>query len=428
MWGGIFTYVVVSLYYYKLQSGGEILNRIIMSVITIAVLVLGLSSAHAATTLMEIGRSPFYQPPLTTVDTLLTMVQEKEQDVKKGFELAGYPQLFEPFVSQIGTTPVEQVDFPKGSWFEWMLFKIKGMGDVRVIKDVTWGNDEPFPGFKFDIDHKGNRYTFAVPLGCGNISLMGMKPIPVDAVVAPPVAANQAPRCDMNVSSVRAFCGEIITVDARESSDADGTIEKMTISFVDDQGNVVSEEVVNGTLVADVAMPCDASSLKVTLTDSDGETSAQDECVVAVTGVDRVRFIADAGYYRQFDPAHYLFGRVGLEYKINDQFAILGLIGGAPQIDGTDGESALMVDLLGEYSFGSRYFVDLGVGGWITDGDSDNKAEDSQLDLVAGFGARVYGEPEDFNASLFVEVRSAFDELDGLYDYGRFGLGVRFRF
>lgn len=405
------------------------MNRIIMSVITAALLVLGLSTANAATILMEIGRSPFYQPPLTTVDTLLTMVQDKDQDVKKGFEIAGYSELYEPFVSQIGTTQIESVDFPKGSWFEWMLFKKKGQGNVRVAKDVTWANENTFPGFKFDIDHEGNRYTFAVPLGCGNIALMGMNPIPAAAVVVPPpVPANQAPRCGMTVSSVRAFCGEIITVDASGSTDADGSIETMTIAFVDDQGNVVSEKVVDGELVADVAMPCDASALQVTLTDNNGETSLQDDCTVAVAAKSRLGFIADAGYYHQFDPGKYLFGRVGLEYKINDQFAILGLVGGAPHIDGTDGESAFLVDLLGEYSFGSRYFVDLGVGGWITDGDDDIEAEDSQLDFVAGFGARVYGEPEDFNASLFVEVRSAFDEFDEVDEFGRFGVGVRFRF
>ena len=406
------------------------MNRIIMSVITVAMLVLGLSAANASTTLMEIGRSPFFQPPLTTVDTLLAMVQEQDQDVKIGFEKAGRPELYAPFVSQLKTTQIERVDFSKGSWFEWMLFKKKGKGTVRVAKDVTWANEKPFPGFKFDIDHEGTTYTFAVPLGCGNIALMGMNPTLAEAVVVPPsVPANQVPQCGMTVSSVRAFCGEIITVDASSSTDADGTIESMVIAFVDDQGNVVSEKVVDdGQLVADVEMPCDASSLKVTLTDNNGDTSVQDECTVAVETASRIGFLADAGYYRQFDPAHYIFGRIGLEYKINDQFAILGLIGGAPQIDGTDGESAFLIDLLGEYSFGSRYFVDLGVGGWITDGDSDNKAEDSQLDLVAGFGARVYGEPEDFNASLFVEVRSAFDELDGLYDYGRFGAGIRFRF
>ena len=407
------------------------MNRIIMSVITVAMLVLGLSTANASTTLMEIGRSPFHQPPLTTVDTLHAMVQDKDQDVKKGFEKAGRPELYEPFVSQLKTTQVQSVDFQKGSWFEWMFFKKKGKGAVRVAKDVTWANEKPFPGFKFDIDHEGNRYTFAVPLGCGNIALMGMFPIPAAAVVPPPVADNQAPRCGMNVSSASAQCGEIITVDASGSTDADGTIEKMTITFMDDQGIVVSEKVVDGALVADVAMPCDATSLKVTLTDNNGDTSVQDECIVAVAATaaaSPIRFLADLGFSHQIDPANYIFGRVGLEYKINEQFAILGLIGGAPQVHGRDGESALLIDVLGEYSLGSRYFINLGLGAWITDGDDDLPTENSQLDLVAGVGARVYGEPEDFNASLFIELRSAFDELDEMDEYGRFGAGVRFRF
>lgn len=419
---------VVSMYLNKFNSGGRDLNRIIMSVITVAMLVFGLSTANASTTLMTIGVSPFYQPPLTTVETLRAMVLEKGQDVKKGFEKAGRPELYAPFVAQIETTQIERLDFQKGSWFEWMFFKKNGKGVVRVAKDVTWANETTFPGFKFDIDYKGSRYTFAVPLGCGNIALMGMSAVPAKAKVVSPVVANLAPRCGMKVSPVRAFCGEVITVDASSSTDNDGTIEEMKIVFVDDMGKVVREEVINDTLVADVAMPYGASSLTVTLTDNDGETSAQEECTVAVAGVSRVRFLADVGYYRQFDPANYLFGRIGLEYKFNEQFALLALIGGAPQVEGHDGASAFIIDLLAEYSFGSRYFVDLGVGGWITDADDDLEAENSQLDLVAGFGARIYGEPEDFNASLFVEVRSAFDELDGLYDYGRFGAGVRFRF
>lgn len=337
------------------------MNRTILSVITVALLALCLSTAHASTTLMEIGRSPFHQPPLTTVDTLQAMVKDQSLDVKKGFEKAGRPELYEPFVTQLPTAKVEIVDFEKGSWFEWMFFKKKGKGVVRVAKDVTWGNEKTFPGFMFDIDYDEQRYTFAIPLGCGNIALMGAKPIPVPSpVVAPAPVAEPEPA------------------------------------------------------PAPVADP---------------------EPVAAAGPVSPFGFIADAGYYRQFDPAHYLFGRVGLEYTINDQFSILGLVGGAPKIDGHDGASAFTADLLGEYSFGSRYFVDLGVGGWITDGDDssddpnfDPRAEDSQFELVAGFGARVYGEPEDFNASLFVEVRSAFDELGQLYDYGRFGVGVRFRF
>lgn len=404
----------------------------------VAVLVFAVSSADAATRLTQIGRSPFYQPPLTTVDSLRAMVASEQADVKIGFEKAGRPDLYEPFITQINTTEVELIDFQKGAWFEWMFFKKKGVGAVRVAKDVTWVSDNTFPGFQFDIESEGTIYTFVVPLGCGNIALMGDKPAPLpppEPAPAPPVVVapvNQAPQCGMTVSSVRAFCGEIITVDASGSNDADGTIEKMTIAFVDDQGQVVSEQVVDGALVADVKMPCGANTLKVTLIDNEGETSAEGECTAAVNGVKRTRFLADLGYYRQFDPANYLFGRVGLEYKFTDQFALLGLVGGALHVEGIDGESALLLDLIGEYSFAERFFVDLGIGGWISDedldSDDDPRAEDSQLDLIAGFGARVYGEPEEFNASLFFEMRSAFDELGQLYDYGRFGVGVRFRF
>lgn len=63
-------------------------NKKILSVLTVAILLSIANFSQAATNLMQIGRSPFHQPPLTTVDSFLTMVQEKEVDVKKGFEIA----------------------------------------------------------------------------------------------------------------------------------------------------------------------------------------------------------------------------------------------------------------------------------------------------------------------------------------------------
>ncbi|PID77670.1 MAG: hypothetical protein CSB24_00295 [Deltaproteobacteria bacterium] len=386
-----------------------------------AMLVLA-GSASAATKLDRIGRSPFHAPPLTTAESLVKMVNQKSEDVKKGFEKAGSPELYEPFMAQIQSAEIQLVDYSKGAWFEWMLFKKKGKGPVRAAKDVTWVGENTFPAFRFDIEQDGMIYTFAVPLGCGNIALVGSKQM------APKEEVNQAPQCAMQVTPKKAFCGQDVTVDASGSSDADGNITRMDIKFIGGEGEAISEQTVDGQLEAVVAMPCGAKSLRVVLTDDKGAESSDGECVTAVESRKRVRFLSDLGYFHQVDPANHLFGRIGMEYRFTDNFSLLGLVGVAPHIHGIDGKTAGLVDLLGEYSFGSRYFVNFGVGGWITDGDSDNDAEDSQVDLIAGMGARIFGEPDDFNGSLFLEVRSAPDEMGDIDEYGRFGVGLRLRF
>jgi len=410
-------------------------NKKLLILIGVGTLFVTLTAAHAKTTLMQIGRSPFYRPPLTTSETLLTMVQTREKDVKTGFEKAGMVELFKPFMAQIASAQIDTVKFHKGDTFKWMLFKKKGLGAVRVARDVTWGNEEPFTGFKFSIENGGKAYMFAVPLGCGNIAFVGAKsPVTPLAPVAPvaaskPVAvSNKDPECKMVVSSTEEFCGEQITVDASSSVDPDGEIIGMTIGVIDAQGTVVSEtKIKDGALIGYIPMPCGANTIKTTITDNRGASATSDACNVAVNGTNRVRLVADLGYYNMPDPGNYLFGRIGMEYKFSENWGILAMVGAAPQIEGIDGVSAFLIDVLGEYSY-SRYFVNLGVGGWLTDGDQDLETENSQLDFIAGVGARVYGEPEDFNASLFLEVRAAFDEFDHFVDYGRFGFGVRFRF
>lgn len=400
------------------------MKRQLISFIVMACVLVSVNVANSATTLMEIGRSPFCKP-LKTPDDLVTMVQSRAGEMEKGFALAGRSELYQPFMAQIGTTKIERVEYPKGTHFEWMFFKKRGKGAVRVAKDVNWANTKPFPGFQFDIVHEGRRITFVVPLGCGNVALFAESRMPVEK---PPVAKkNQAPTCGAVVTPTSGFCGDKVTVDARNSSDPDGSVAKMKITVVDKGGKVVNEKVVDGN-VGDIAMPCGTNTVKVAVVDNEGAEATSAQCAAEVTGIKRIRLVADVGYLRLWDPGNFVFGRIGGEYRFTEQWSVLGLVGGALQYEGLDGEDAFLVDVLGEYKFANRYFVDMGVGGWISDGNNDLDSEDDDVDFIVSFGARVFGEPESFNGSVFVEGRSAFDEFDNLEEYGRLSVGMRFRF
>jgi hypothetical protein len=144
-----------------------------------------------------------------------------------------------------------------------------------------------------------------------------------------------------------------------------------------------------------------------------------------------LRFIGDIGYLRLSDPADFLFARLGVEYSpyagtSYENISYLALVGAAPKLDGSDGDDALLIDLFAQYNW-SGGFIGLGLGAWISDGNDDLDSEDTDLDILANIGARVYGDPDKFNISIFLEARNAVDELSDIDQYGRFGIGLRFQ-
>ena len=65
----------------------------------------------------------------------------------------------------------------------------------------------------------------------------------------------------------------------------------------------------------------------------------------------------------------------------------------------------------------------LGVGAGFWSGNG------GQVDLIANLGYLVYGKPDSFNSTLFLEARSKIDELNSnMREQARVGLGLRFRF
>ncbi len=142
----------------------------------------------------------------------------------------------------------------------------------------------------------------------------------------------------------------------------------------------------------------------------------------------RFPLLVDVGYLYQPDPAEYLLLRVGMEFPMSDTFSIIGMIGGAPKISGSQGDDAFVADVFANYRM-SRFFIGLGVGAWITGGgDDDLDHEDDDLDLIVNAGTRIFGEEDAFNTSFFIEARTGIDELEDFDRYGRFGAGLRFSF
>jgi hypothetical protein len=303
------------------------------------------SAVQAATVITDIGRNPFYNPPLTSVEDFRYMMQAARGDVWEGLNQAGYPHLFEPLMQQYQQVQIHRVEYAPGENFLWMFSKERGYGQVRVVRDMVWGGNHMLSSYEFSIEQDGMRYVFSVPLACGNLALKEVSPI-------------------------------------------------------SGKGKWLGDSSCSGF------------------------------------GCLPFRFLADVGYLKQTDPADYLLLRVGFEHYLSERLSLLSMIGGAPKVGGSDGTDAFLVDFLLQYDWfrfmlgnqWSQAFIGIGLGGWITSGDSDNPAEDTDLDVIANIGTRIYGDPNAFNASLFLEVRSAVDEFDSIAEYGRFGFGLRCRF
>ncbi len=144
------------------------------------------STVSAAMTLRQVGISPFYKPPLKTEADLKQLVKTRASELKVGFAKAGQPELYSAFMQQFPTVDIEKTTVQPGETMQWMLFKKRGTGSVRVAKDVTWGGKAPLDVYRFSIDQDGKKYTFVVPGKCGNVALLDIKVIPPPPKPQPP--------------------------------------------------------------------------------------------------------------------------------------------------------------------------------------------------------------------------------------------------
>ena len=405
----------------------------------VGILLASVPAAGVAATLNVLGRNPFTDSPVESEQQLRDMVQTRQADLLAGFQKAGSADLFEAFNNQFPAAEITRIEVYPGETLSWMLFKKNNK--IRVLKDVTWKGAEPFEAYRFFIDQDGQRYEFVVPVICGNLGVREAgpapvaKPEPVPPPPPPPPPANQDPVCAMQVTPERCFAGETVTLDADASSDPDGSVAAVTFALVDPTGQTVAESTVNqAPFVGQMTLPGKGNyTVKAVVTDNQGAQKTSPDCEQGVTALRRGAWLADLAFFRMFDPANYIAGRVGYEYRLDERFSLIGMIGAFPKISGGQGESAAVIDAFFNIRCPKGYFLGLGVGGWLSDEDDDvdeveEYLQDSGVDFILNLGARVWGDPEGFNASLFIEGRSQFDEFDTLAESGRYGFGVRFQF
>lgn len=168
-----------------------IIKLIFKSALFLMCLLLSFGSiVHAETQLKVLGTSPFSQSDLKSVDDLRQMVESSSSDLKNGFERVGAADLFEGFVTQVNEGDIDTVQVEPGQKMQWMIFR--SARAVKVITELVWAGEKSFTAYRLDVEKSGTRYSFIIPVACGNVALVQSSAVPEAASKPEPVTAPQA--------------------------------------------------------------------------------------------------------------------------------------------------------------------------------------------------------------------------------------------
>jgi hypothetical protein len=143
--------------------------------------------------LKEIGRYTLVRikGEVPTSEVMKTLVDRYSGDIKYGFDLAGYGDLYLAFMEQIKAQKFTDGELAVGQPIPWMLFR--SQGKIKIVKDLEWAGKGPLPIYVFTVQKDYKHYDFFMPKACGNISFLQVREVIPDAVCAiqvEPVKAN----------------------------------------------------------------------------------------------------------------------------------------------------------------------------------------------------------------------------------------------
>jgi hypothetical protein len=135
--------------------------------------------------LREVGRFRFIDTNLPAADLMKSMSEQYAQDIKIGFTLAGYGDLYFPFMEAVKQSHYEEKELAVGEVLMWMFFR--SQGKIKMVQDLEWAGTEPLPVFAFSFVDSGRNYEIVMPKACGNISLLSVEPISPETAPVEPV-------------------------------------------------------------------------------------------------------------------------------------------------------------------------------------------------------------------------------------------------
>ncbi len=195
-------------------------------------LIIGLLVLSAATSFAEtkklkrIGLYTFVevQGQVPTAEAMKMLFDRYAEDIKTGFELAGYPELYQPFMDQLKTTEFKDEKIAVGDKLMWMLFKSNGK--VKVAQDLEWAGQQPLEAFSIQVKKDWKIYDFVIPKPCGNIALRS-----ITQAIPPAI-------CSLAVVPERANINDPVTVDMSGTQNA----RSMSVEVFDAQGQKVASK------------------------------------------------------------------------------------------------------------------------------------------------------------------------------------------
>jgi hypothetical protein len=187
---------------------------------------LSISSWAETKKLTTMGRYTFarVRGNVPSQDVMKMLVTRYAADLKYGFEQAGYPDLYEPFLAQLEAANFTEKSLPVGTVFPWMLFR--SQGKVKVVKDIEWAGKDPLEVYSFTVNKDYKNYEFIMPRPCGNVALLNI----TEAV--PPAV------CDLKVTPAKVNVNEVVNIDMSGSQYA----TSMEVSLYDPAGALITTQ------------------------------------------------------------------------------------------------------------------------------------------------------------------------------------------